>query len=746
MDSTDETLAPLGEAKTIRGEGRPEPEEGPSRREVRGAKVGRYVVLDELGAGGMGVVYAAYDPSLDRRVALKLLHASEARKKSHRDRMLSEARALARLDAPNVVPIHDVGIADGRPFIAMEFVEGKTLLRWRDDNEPSWLDAVGVFLEAGEGLAAAHAVGLVHRDFKPENVIISPDERVRVLDFGLAVEDLTLSGSSDANFDPKERKAATTTVGTPAYMAPEQFAGQVVDHRSDQFSFCIALWETLYGERPFTGGDITALATSVVSGRINAPSKPAAAVPAELERILRRGLAKDPADRYPTMGDLLAQLRRIADRRSPWKRPVAAIAALAVVGTGITVLALGRRDKGPCADSERRLEGVWDPDTRASLEEAVRAHETTLGPQTWAVFSELLDDYAAQWVEQHRAACVATHVDEEVAEETWALQVACLNRRLQSLQSVVDLIGEGELSVVANAVATAEGLAPLGTCADVDAAQHQTPPPEPQDAAQVAAIEARLVRVKALREAARYVEAVELARRALDDAREVGYEPAIAAAHLALGRTLIPVEKPQHVHAALVEAFFAARRGGGRGVRGPQRAHARRQHGIQDAAAPRGGALGPPRRARRARRRRSAAPARALPPGRGRASPRGGTLPRGHRAAPRESRSAGHPRGGGQPVHGHGAHEVRPRPVRARPHRRSPRALQPRRRGRSQAARRRPPPRRRSRRGPRRHPPQARAQRRGAHRVRGRVAGVRAHVRQGAPACPRHVDAARQHI
>ncbi|MBV1860061.1 MAG: serine/threonine protein kinase, partial [Nannocystaceae bacterium] len=276
---------------------------------LRGSKVGRYVMLDLLGTGAMGVVFSAYDPELDRRVALKLLRERTG-DEDRNARMVREARATARLAHPNVVVVHDVGEFEGNVFMAMELVVGGTLSQWLRASERSRDAILDVFLEAGQGLVAAHAAGLVHRDFKPVNVLMGDDDRARVTDFGLARagetldththththrDVATLSGSGDV--------AVTKTgalVGTPAYVSPEQFEGRVADAQSDQFSYCVALAEALTGERPFEGRTLAELQTTVCSGTL----RPLAldALPRKLQAALSRGLSVDPRQRFSDMG------------------------------------------------------------------------------------------------------------------------------------------------------------------------------------------------------------------------------------------------------------------------------------------------------------------------------------------------------------------------------------------------------------------------------------------------------------
>ncbi len=249
MDDPTETVPLHGEA--------PRPRDPSAEALERGAAVGRYVILDRIGAGGMGVVYAAYDPELDRRVALKLLRTDRFAAPGHL-RLLREAKALARLTHPNVVAVHDAGTFGDQVFVAMELVEGETLRQWLEAGARSWREVLDRLLAAGRGLAAAHAAGLVHRDFKPENVLLGRDGRVRVVDFGLA-KALADAAEEPAAPDSGGELASPLTewgavLGTPAYMAPEQIRGIAADARSDQFSFCVALYEALYGERPFGKG------------------------------------------------------------------------------------------------------------------------------------------------------------------------------------------------------------------------------------------------------------------------------------------------------------------------------------------------------------------------------------------------------------------------------------------------------------------------------------------------------------
>jgi serine/threonine protein kinase len=315
-----------------------------------GTVVGRYVVEHEIGSGGMGVVYAARDPALGRLVAVKVLRG--ANHPSTGERVRREAQAMARLAHPNVVAVHDVGRFEDRIFVAMEYVAGATLARWSATPRPPH-EVLDAYYAAGRGLAAAHAAGIVHRDFKPENVFVGHDGRVRVGDFGVArtvaigagYVAVPSSGAaalpivSDPPAKPDRLTAPGTLLGTPYYIAPELYDGADADARSDQFSFCVALFTALHGKRPFAGDTFTALATNVRAGRIQRARAPG--VSRAIHAAIRRGLSADPEARFASLHDLLAELRP-APRRRHARAPVLAAGAALVVGlvAGLVVASL----------------------------------------------------------------------------------------------------------------------------------------------------------------------------------------------------------------------------------------------------------------------------------------------------------------------------------------------------------------------------------------------------------------------
>jgi tetratricopeptide (TPR) repeat protein/predicted Ser/Thr protein kinase len=517
-DGASETLAADGMDHT-RDPAEPEPV---ARHLREGARLGRYVVLERLGAGGMGVVLAAYDPELDRRVAVKVLRPRGRGEASvARARLQREARALARLEHPNVVAVHDVGDVDGSVFVAMEYVAGRTLGAWLAGGR-SVAEVLDVFLAAGRGLAAAHAAGLVHRDFKPDNVMVGHDGRVRVMDFGLArgerdqpaPPDAASAASAASGVMPGDvtLTAAGALVGTPAYMAPEQFSGGATDPRTDQFAFCVALWEALFAARPFAGETLAEIVASVSRGeRRPMPTTPA--LPTELRRAIERGLSTRADERWPDMPSLLAALRPSPRRRR---------GRLAAAGLAGLVLAAGawgvstRIVDDPCAGLEGELAGAWDPGLREEVEAAVGAP-----------VAETLDGYAVAWLDVRTRTCRAawSSPDSEVADRS----LACLHERRLSLRTLGGALRDGSAELRARAPELAAELPLLGPCEDASYLLARVRPPEdPETATRVGTVRERLEQVRRLEWEARYDEALV----ALDDlaaaARPLEYAPLTA--------------------------------------------------------------------------------------------------------------------------------------------------------------------------------------------------------------------------
>jgi tetratricopeptide (TPR) repeat protein len=524
--------------------------------------IGRHLVIERIGAGAMGVVYAAFDPQLSRKLAIKVLRGgggADGDTERAQQRLVREAQALARLSHPNVVQIYDVGTHAGQVYVAMEFVEGQTLRQWlKRQPRPTWREILATLVPAARGLAAAHRADLVHRDVKPDNVLITVDGDARVVDFGLAraasgevsVDATTGSDASvpapvepapglaeDSSTDSLEQHMTRTgaVLGTPAYMAPEQWAGAATDARSDQFSFCVVAWESLYGQRPFSAPSLPMLGVKIVKGQID-PPPPGSRVPPWLRRELERGLAAEPEARHPSMGALLDALTRDPGRG----RRRAAYGAAGVVVVAASVWVGGRAgDVGevdPCASAATALEGVWDLTRRRVVASALQR-----APGPWAEDVAIgvparLDTWATEWTAARREACAATMVRGEQSSELMDLRIACLDRDRIALRAVVDVLAEADAEVAKGAPRAVAGLPSLAECADVTRLrQRVVDPTDPDLRATVDEVRAQLARVRALHDAGRFDAAAEELEPLLVRTRDVAWEPLVAEVALTSG-------------------------------------------------------------------------------------------------------------------------------------------------------------------------------------------------------------------
>jgi formylglycine-generating enzyme required for sulfatase activity/predicted Ser/Thr protein kinase len=425
----------------------------------RGTSLGRYLVLERLGAGAMGVVYAAYDQELDRKIAIKILRSQDGQgdKATHRhERLVREAKAIAKLSHPNVVGIFDVGEHEGRVFLAMEYLGGGTLRDWLAAKKRSWRETVKMFVEVGQGLAAAHAEGLIHRDFKPDNVLLDKQGKPKVVDFGLVrlrsaalepsaggITEVDATGEllpalsiAETALGDLTRTGALT--GTPAYMAPEQFLGKPIDARTDQFAFCVALYEAFYGERPFAGKTVMALAGAVTAGRlVETPND--SDVPGWIRRTVLLGLATNPAQRYPSMAALLHALA--ADpvaRRRRRAGIAAALIAVAVVGIG-----LQRRSEHRRMEFEHRIavqlaEGGKSYSEAQALGERVQSLRT----KAFALFDAHERERGERVWTEARTASVATDAALSRAQRSLEVALAMDQSRAESRRRLAEVAYE----------------------------------------------------------------------------------------------------------------------------------------------------------------------------------------------------------------------------------------------------------------------------------------------------------------
>ena len=532
-------------------------------------RMDRFVILDQLGRGGMGVVYRAYDPKLDRSVALKLirrLHGDIS--EQARVRLLREARALARLSHPNVVSVYDVGVLDVQVFMVMEFVKGQTLRQWAAARSRGWRAIVDAYIQAARGLHAAHQVGLVHRDFKPDNASFGDDGRIQVLDFGLAREYRSdrADGQPDAPALPAAERqypavgeqltAAGQIMGTPAYMAPEQYLHGQADAASDQFSLCVSLYEALYGVRPFLGREPDELAQAIARGTMVDPPADAPA-PGYLRKVLRRGLSLAPDDRYPSMNELIAALDR--DRLRARRNRVAALGLATLCGLSAYLLADREpATQPPCQGAKAALQTTWNDQRRTHIDHSLQATGHRYAAVTGPRLLQRIDDYAAAWTAMHESACLAHHRGEQSGELLDA-RMGCLSQRRVALDSALAVVAQTEQTSTAAAVDVINGLPAIGYCADAAALAAEVPPPDdPARARELDRLAGLLTRVVALEQAGRYPEAIDGLAALEADAARLGYRPLTAELALVRGRITLAHGKREDAVEPLRQAAVTA--------------------------------------------------------------------------------------------------------------------------------------------------------------------------------------------
>jgi predicted Ser/Thr protein kinase len=560
----DEPVLPLPGVSMTR---RREPMASLSRTEGRSGghtQIGRYVVLKEVGAGGelgsggMGLVLAAYDADLERKVALKILREGVRDGSAGAVRMRREAQAMARLSHPNVAQVYEVADDGGVLFLAMEYIEGQTLREWLQATPRTWREVLRVFVEAGRGLAAAHAVGLMHRDFKPDNAMLATDGRVRVLDFGLSrlcqTDDAPATASTSGRVLEMHVTGVGTLLGTPAYMSPEQLEREEVDARSDQFSFCVAVWEALYGQRPFVGESVQEVMACMRRNEVAQPSAKTK-VPAWVRRVLERGLAIEPSLRWPGMEPLLVALSRDPQRtRRRWL--AAAAAAVALTGASYGVAAYRTAEAQVCSGAADELIGVWDAERRAAVEAALRTTEVAYAERAWLAVSGHLDAYAATWLQIHMSSCTS-HQRGHMSTQLFDRRMACLRQRRNELAGTATVLAQTTRETVAQAVDTARGLPPLATLCEDDERllAAVAPPEEPETAAAVEAARGQLARLEALERSGRYNDALAEMPMLLAQAEDLAYLPYQAEVHLLAGKLqmqrIAPAEARVHLDLAL---------------------------------------------------------------------------------------------------------------------------------------------------------------------------------------------------
>lgn len=516
----------------------------------------RYEVIRKLGAGSMGVVFEAVDPQLARKVAIKVVRASPGPDREREQaRMLREAQAMARLSHPNLVPVLAVGTRGDALYMVLELVGGPTLRAWLAASSRPWRVVVAAYVAAGRGLAAAHVAGVVHRDFKPDNVLVAGSDngsttiadRIRVIDFGLArligTPDIESSGGEISGPVIVEQTAAGVLLGTPAYMAPEQRIDPAVDARADQFALAVSTWEGLYGERPFAGRSHAALHEAIASGAIRRPPT-TSPVPPAVRRVLERGLSAAPADRFADVTAMVDALEAAAKDR---KGVLAAAAAVAVTGVAATWIAIGEPHSACTPTSAPH----WDDRARTGVQHAFAEVDRAIGGAAPAVLAAV-DQRVAAWHDVFARTCAAAPEDAEVAATRTCLEI----RRLE-LDAAIDVLTDGDAQVLARALPLVAALPGSEPCLRSAPQLARTDPEALVDDAR--SMREQLATARALGDAGRYDEAIAMTDEVVAHASEIGHAAVHAEASVRLGQLHVDASAPAKGSKLLEEAFFEAR-------------------------------------------------------------------------------------------------------------------------------------------------------------------------------------------
>ncbi|MBL8625636.1 MAG: protein kinase [Myxococcales bacterium] len=486
-------------------------------RLAAGTQLGRYAIVEFIGGGGMGWVYRAKDTELEREVAIKVVQPTVAGPKG-RERLLAEARAMAKLRHRAVVPVFDVGEYAGGIYVAMALLKGGTLHDWVHAEPRPWRQVVARFLEAGRGLAAAHAAGIVHRDFKPRNVLLGDGGEVMVADFGIA----SASADGEGEVVAGGAREATSIVGTPAYMAPEQAAGQAVDARADQYSFCVSLWEGLHGQRPQEAETRT---QGALLERSPAAPKSRRRVPGWLTEVVARGFAPAPEKRWPTLAALLDAVERRLGRRR--RRALIGGAAAAVAGIVVAVAwgATRRDGAAPCVAPG----SGWSPTVQARLEAAFRGAQSAIAEDVIPRVVRSLDAYATKLSSKSLAVCEVRR-GERGPSDLSDRRGLCLERRRDKLVELLATFERADRAVVAGALDAIGQLEEIEECDNAGRLRSlaEQPPPALRDP--VAVVDGALAAGEEFRRRGRIVDALRTYERALTEADRLRWPPAQAAA------------------------------------------------------------------------------------------------------------------------------------------------------------------------------------------------------------------------
>ncbi len=525
-----------------------------------------YRIEDPLGRGGMGQVYGALDLELGRRVAIKLHLAAD---RHHARRLLREAQTMAQLGHPNIITVHEVGRVGDHVFVVMELAGAGSARAWLARSPRTPTEILELYRQAGAGLAAAHRAQLVHRDFKPDNVLVHDDGRVCVADFGLVQIESSSELARPRPPVPDSRRqapttpdpaasiltAAGTTMGTPAYMAPEQMKGAVVDARADQFSFCVALHEALLGTHPFAGLRGPARLAAIAAQRFTSLDRPRG-VSRRVQAAIARGLRSRPADRFSDVDTLLAALA--PPRASAFTIAVAGTVATASIAAGVGWSL--SPSVASCTPTDDRVAQVWGPQQQQRLQEATLASGTPHAAATWTLAHDEIDAYLRQWSEVHEHACSDASPPGTAREQ----QRACLDETLAHVSEALEVLAQGDPAMADATMPALYGLPPLIECSDPERLQERAQlRARPEQQRQVAELRRDFSRLRALESAGQFDTALSRARTVAQRAHDLGHRPTIAEALLLLGRmgSRDPASAAQTIE-TLTQAYWEAEAAG----------------------------------------------------------------------------------------------------------------------------------------------------------------------------------------
>ena len=510
--------------------------------------IGRYRVTGYLGRGGMGMVLSAQDTELKRPVALKLLHHGAWGDKAS-SRIEREAQAMAKLSHPNVVTVYEVGRSGDQPFIAMELVDGVTLREWLRGEKRSWRKTLAMIVAAGRGLAAAHEAGLVHRDFKPENVLVGVDGRPRVSDFGLVASTI-LEGETGAGHE-----GASLVAGTPAYMAPEQWGARDIDTRADQYAFAVTCWEALCGRRPFASKNPRDAALPH-SPRESDKLRSRRGVPRRVEVALRRALQAEREKRWPKLSELLDHLERLGRDRRP-----AMVAAALVPVAAVAMVAFragGGAAESPCRTAAAAVNDVWSSARQSQLRETYAGRTEPSAKRVWPATERTLQE----WVDEHRAmrieTCELARTGGTDVKRIAEARTNCLDQTLGRFAALVTVLEEPDAKTISYARSAALGLPNSSGCRSATPAEPVTTTGPAPSHETISEAHGELARSFALRTTGKPREAVAIAEPVAKRADELGWQPLVASAYLELGIGYLVVRDSKNADEALQRAILFA--------------------------------------------------------------------------------------------------------------------------------------------------------------------------------------------